>query len=250
MFFTSFLHEFPCKKDRCNVLTVPECNESFDWSVLLPASVFETRTTQRCLCVSCSLLISIHHKLKSTWLSFLCSCDLTAELHIRSGSVNFFWNSQTLLTFNSLCSVFHFKCSSHGFLIWEQFGFKKSKASLNKVCLSQVVNEWTTASSSSPPPASLTVSPSSSQLFEGQFVSLSCEEDDSSAGWRLRRNTTRETRTQCGADWGRSAASSCDISYMETFDSGVYWCESSDGATSTSINITVSGKMRLWTQCW
>ncbi|XP_035849848.1 Fc receptor-like protein 5 isoform X1 [Sander lucioperca] len=89
--------------------------------------------------------------------------------------------------------------------------------------------------------ASLTVSPSSSQLFEGQSVSLSCEEDDSSAGWTLRRNTTRKTRTQCGDGWGRPAGSSCKISYMDPLDSGVYWCESREGATSNSINITVSG---------
>ncbi|KAI3376305.1 hypothetical protein L3Q82_016413, partial [Scortum barcoo] len=63
------------------------------------------------------------------------------------------------------------------------------------------------------PPAGLTVSPSSSQLFKGEFVSLSCE-DDSSDGWTLRRNTTTETRTQCGADWGTSAGSSCNIDYI------------------------------------
>ncbi|XP_034757122.1 Fc receptor-like protein 5 [Etheostoma cragini] len=90
-------------------------------------------------------------------------------------------------------------------------------------------------------PASLTVSPSSSQLFEGQSVSLSCEEDDSSAGWTLRRNTTRDTRTQCGPDWGNPAGLSCTIDYMVSWDSGEYWCESREGATSTSISITVPG---------
>ncbi|XP_062301342.1 Fc receptor-like protein 5 [Scomber scombrus] len=89
--------------------------------------------------------------------------------------------------------------------------------------------------------ASLTVSPSRSQMFKREFVSLSCEEDDSSAGWKLRRNTTRETRKECGADWGRSAGSSCNISYIQTSASGVYWCESREGATSNSINITVTG---------
>ncbi|XP_032364077.1 low affinity immunoglobulin gamma Fc region receptor II-b isoform X2 [Etheostoma spectabile] len=87
---------------------------------------------------------------------------------------------------------------------------------------------------------SLTVSPSSSQMFKGQSVSLSCEEDDSSAGWTLRRNTTRDTRTQC-EDWGSPAGSSCIITYMVSSDSGVYWCESREGATSTSISITVPG---------
>uniref|UniRef100_A0A8P4JXU9 Ig-like domain-containing protein n=1 Tax=Dicentrarchus labrax TaxID=13489 RepID=A0A8P4JXU9_DICLA len=81
----------------------------------------------------------------------------------------------------------------------------------------------------------------SSQMFEGQSVSLSCEEDDSSAGWTLRRNTTRDTRTQCGVTWGRSAGSSCTISFTATWDSGVYWCESREGATSNTINISVTG---------
>ncbi|XP_049424299.1 Fc receptor-like B isoform X7 [Epinephelus fuscoguttatus] len=89
--------------------------------------------------------------------------------------------------------------------------------------------------------ASLTVSPSSSQMFKGQSVSLSCEEDDSSAGWTLRRNTTTDTRTECGAGWGRSAGSVCNISYMVPWDSGVYWCESREGATSKSITISVTG---------
>ncbi|XP_044040347.1 uncharacterized protein LOC122870282 isoform X4 [Siniperca chuatsi] len=87
--------------------------------------------------------------------------------------------------------------------------------------------------------ASLTVSPSSSQLFEGESVSLSCEEDDSSAGWTLTRNTTRETRTQCD-NWGEPAGSSCTISHVLPLDSGVYWCESREGATSNTINITVT----------
>uniref|UniRef100_A0A8D0A7Y9 Ig-like domain-containing protein n=1 Tax=Sander lucioperca TaxID=283035 RepID=A0A8D0A7Y9_SANLU len=91
------------------------------------------------------------------------------------------------------------------------------------------------------PPASLTVSPSSSQLFEDKSVSLSCEEEDSSAGWTLRRNTTRRKMSQCGAGWGRPAVSSCIIGLTVSWDSGVYWCESREGATSNSINITVTG---------
>ncbi|XP_075307651.1 Fc receptor-like protein 5 isoform X2 [Odontesthes bonariensis] len=86
----------------------------------------------------------------------------------------------------------------------------------------------------------LTVSPSSSQFFLRDSVSLSCEEDHSSAGWTLRRNTSRETRTQCD-DWGEAAGSSCKISYMFPSDSGVYWCEPREGAASNSISLTVSG---------
>uniref|UniRef100_A0AAZ1Y5Y0 Ig-like domain-containing protein n=1 Tax=Oreochromis aureus TaxID=47969 RepID=A0AAZ1Y5Y0_OREAU len=92
--------------------------------------------------------------------------------------------------------------------------------------------------------ARLTVSPSSSQLFEGEFVSLSCEEDDSSAGWTLRRNTSKRQRTQCGDGWGKPAGStnsSCNISYIFTLDSGVYWCESREGPISNMVNLTVTG---------
>ncbi|KAL4008236.1 hypothetical protein ACER0C_002088 [Sarotherodon galilaeus] len=89
--------------------------------------------------------------------------------------------------------------------------------------------------------ACLTVSPSSSQFFEGDFVSLSCEEDDSSAGWTLRRNTSKQQRTQCGDEWGEGAGSSCNISYIFTLDSGVYWCESREGPISNMVNLTVTG---------
>uniref|UniRef100_A0A3B4G4H8 Ig-like domain-containing protein n=1 Tax=Pundamilia nyererei TaxID=303518 RepID=A0A3B4G4H8_9CICH len=69
------------------------------------------------------------------------------------------------------------------------------------------------------PTARLTVSPSSSQLFENEFVSLSCEEDDSSAGWTLRRNTSQDISSD----------------YTDTIDSGVYWCESREGPISGSV---------------
>ncbi|CAI5660005.1 unnamed protein product [Oreochromis niloticus] len=89
--------------------------------------------------------------------------------------------------------------------------------------------------------ARLTVSPSSSQFFEGDFVSLSCEEDDSSAGWTLRRNTSKQQRTQCGDGWGKPAGSSCTITMMVPHDSGVYWCESREGPISNMVNLTVTG---------
>ncbi|XP_070849807.1 low affinity immunoglobulin gamma Fc region receptor III-A-like [Chaetodon trifascialis] len=94
----------------------------------------------------------------------------------------------------------------------------------------------TTALCCRPTQARLTLSPSSSQLFSWKSVSLSCEED---SGWTVRRNTTRETRTQC-EDWGQPAGSSCNISHIVRWDSGVYWCESREGATSNTINITVT----------
>uniref|UniRef100_A0A8C6M5Z7 Ig-like domain-containing protein n=1 Tax=Nothobranchius furzeri TaxID=105023 RepID=A0A8C6M5Z7_NOTFU len=82
------------------------------------------------------------------------------------------------------------------------------------------------------------------QLFEGDLLSLSCE-DTMSTGWTLRRNTTEETRTQCGADWGLLKGSSCTISYVTPWETGVYWCEGVGGASSSSINLTVTGEIRL-----
>ncbi|KAM4565005.1 high affinity immunoglobulin epsilon receptor subunit alpha-like, partial [Fundulus diaphanus] len=89
-------------------------------------------------------------------------------------------------------------------------------------------------------PAALTVSPSRSQFFKGDSVSLSCEEDNSSAGWTVRRNTTRGTRTQCDG-WGQPAGSSCIMNYLVQSDSGVYWCEWREGSASSSIQLTVTG---------
>ncbi|CAI5660096.1 unnamed protein product [Oreochromis niloticus] len=90
--------------------------------------------------------------------------------------------------------------------------------------------------------ARLTVSPSSSQFFEYDSVSLSCEEDDSSAGWTVRRNTSNEQRTQCGTDgFGEPAGSSCNISHIYSLESGVYWCESREGPISNMVKLTVTG---------
>ncbi|XP_030287139.1 Fc receptor-like protein 5 isoform X1 [Sparus aurata] len=89
--------------------------------------------------------------------------------------------------------------------------------------------------------ASLKISPHRSQLFVGESVSLRCEEDDSSDGWTVTRNTSKDTRSPCGAGWGTKDGSDCNISFIFPSDSGVYWCESTGGAASSSINITVTG---------
>ncbi|XP_014875800.1 Fc receptor-like A, partial [Poecilia latipinna] len=91
-------------------------------------------------------------------------------------------------------------------------------------------------------PAALTVSPSRSQFFEGESVTLICEDENSSDGGTVRRNTTRGTRKRCGDGWGRSAGSTCEIGYLYPSDSGLYWCESMSGSSSSSsIQLSVSG---------
>ncbi|XP_055370480.1 uncharacterized protein LOC129605108 [Betta splendens] len=91
-------------------------------------------------------------------------------------------------------------------------------------------------------PARLTVSPSRSQFFKHESVSLSCEDDDGSGGTRLRRNTTKQQMTQ-GGNWENFTGSSF-TTWVVPGDSGVYWCESSSASSSSSsssINISVSG---------
>uniref|UniRef100_A0A096M0K8 Ig-like domain-containing protein n=1 Tax=Poecilia formosa TaxID=48698 RepID=A0A096M0K8_POEFO len=95
------------------------------------------------------------------------------------------------------------------------------------------------------PPAALTASPSRSQFFEGESVTLTCEDENGSDGWTVRRITTRRSEKECGNGWGKSAGSTCSIS-LGSDDSGVYWCESTSGSTSSnSIQLSVSGRMSL-----
>ncbi|XP_046873575.1 Fc receptor-like A isoform X2 [Hypomesus transpacificus] len=85
----------------------------------------------------------------------------------------------------------------------------------------------------------LTVSPRRCQFFEYESVSLSCEEPGSSAGVRVRRNTTEGKSSECGADWGIITGSSCYLKDLYPGDSGVYWCESESGEHSHAVNFTV-----------
>ncbi|XP_029975780.1 uncharacterized protein LOC115408967 isoform X2 [Salarias fasciatus] len=89
--------------------------------------------------------------------------------------------------------------------------------------------------------AGLTVSPSRSQFLQRDSVSLSCEED----GWTVWRKTSSRQRSSCGDGWGKPAGSSCNFSGIYPRDSGVYWCESREGAAGSSINITVADTVVL-----
>uniref|UniRef100_A0A096M691 Ig-like domain-containing protein n=1 Tax=Poecilia formosa TaxID=48698 RepID=A0A096M691_POEFO len=91
--------------------------------------------------------------------------------------------------------------------------------------------------------ARLVVDFSSSQLFEGTRVTLKCEADDGSEGWTVKRNTTKRQST-CGDGWGKRTNSSCTIEFLFVQDSGLYWCESMSGSSSSSssIQLSVSGK--------
>uniref|UniRef100_A0A673W110 Ig-like domain-containing protein n=1 Tax=Salmo trutta TaxID=8032 RepID=A0A673W110_SALTR len=86
--------------------------------------------------------------------------------------------------------------------------------------------------------ASLSVRPDRSQFFKYESVSLSCEVQGNSAGWRLKRYTVSGDRSDCGRKWGKPQGSSCIVSLIPSY-SGVYWCESGSGEHSNAVNITV-----------
>ncbi|XP_052369750.1 low affinity immunoglobulin gamma Fc region receptor II-like [Oncorhynchus keta] len=86
--------------------------------------------------------------------------------------------------------------------------------------------------------ASLSISPDRPQFFEYESVSLSCEVQGNSAGWRVVRNSERGILSECNSTWGELKGSSCIVSLIPS-DSGVYWCESGSGEHSNAVNITV-----------
>uniref|UniRef100_A0AAR2JSH1 Ig-like domain-containing protein n=1 Tax=Pygocentrus nattereri TaxID=42514 RepID=A0AAR2JSH1_PYGNA len=87
---------------------------------------------------------------------------------------------------------------------------------------------------------SLTVSPSRAQHFSADSLSLSCEGQSDSTGWRVRRYTHSEKVSDCSSGLGSVTGSTCNISSLSTSHTGVYWCESESGESSNPVNITVT----------
>ncbi len=87
------------------------------------------------------------------------------------------------------------------------------------------------------PSVSLEVSPSRSQHFSSDSLSLSCEDQRNSTGWTVRRYTDRNTE-----DCSKQTGSTCGIVSLSTSDSGVYWCQSESGEKRHPLNITVHGE--------
>ncbi|KAK3546072.1 hypothetical protein QTP70_019989, partial [Hemibagrus guttatus] len=94
---------------------------------------------------------------------------------------------------------------------------------------------WITGES---PPVSLFINPSRTQHFTKDSLSLSCEDQSNSTGWTVRRYTHSERVLDC-SHWGSVTGSTCNISFLSTSYTGVYWCESEPGENSNPVNITV-----------
>ncbi|XP_030286846.1 Fc receptor-like protein 5 isoform X2 [Sparus aurata] len=87
--------------------------------------------------------------------------------------------------------------------------------------------------------SSLTVSPDRSQFFKYESLSLSCEDVREPSRWTVKAKTVRGV-TECGRDWGFQQGSTCTINEAYSWNSGVYWCESTSGETSPAANISVT----------
>ncbi|XP_058251192.1 carcinoembryonic antigen-related cell adhesion molecule 5-like [Hemibagrus wyckioides] len=88
------------------------------------------------------------------------------------------------------------------------------------------------------PPVSLIINPSRTQHFTDDSLSLSCEDQSNSTGWTVRRYTHSERVLDC-SHWGSVTGSTCNISFLSTSYTGVYWCESESGENSNPVHITV-----------
>ncbi|XP_048034140.1 Fc receptor-like protein 5 [Megalobrama amblycephala] len=96
---------------------------------------------------------------------------------------------------------------------------------------------WVTGVS---PRVSLIISPSRSQHFTYDSLSLSCEDQSNSDGWTVRRYTDFWGRLEdCPSLWGSQTGSTCKIRSTMPSHTGVYWCQSESGEKSPPVNITV-----------
>ncbi|XP_066536451.1 Fc receptor-like protein 5 [Hoplias malabaricus] len=82
---------------------------------------------------------------------------------------------------------------------------------------------------------SLMVSPNRTQNFSTDSLTLSCEGQRDSTGWRVRQYTHGEVVSDCSL----GIRPTCNISSLNTSHTGVYWCESESGESSNPLNVTV-----------
>ncbi|XP_026225365.1 Fc receptor-like protein 5 isoform X2 [Anabas testudineus] len=92
----------------------------------------------------------------------------------------------------------------------------------------------------------LRVSPDRSQFFRYDTISLTCEDQLNTTGWKVKRKTMGGGIRRCSSGWGStSSGSTCIIGTTYPTDSGVYWCESVDGKRSNGVNITITDRTLL-----
>ncbi|KAM9426161.1 Fc receptor-like protein 5 [Pholidichthys leucotaenia] len=89
----------------------------------------------------------------------------------------------------------------------------------------------------------LQVSPDRSQFFRYDSVSLTCEDQANSTGWKVKRKTSEGGVRSCTSGWGSiSSSSTCIIGNIYPTDSGLYWCEYGNERSNT-VNIIVTDRL-------
>ncbi|MGH0185787.1 UNVERIFIED_CONTAM: hypothetical protein FKN15_018958 [Acipenser sinensis] len=89
------------------------------------------------------------------------------------------------------------------------------------------------------PKAVLTLQPAWAQIFTKETVTLSCEVEGCSAGWRFKQYRDGREKAWCSDQYSRRDGHSCTISNAQNSHSGVYWCESGQ-ERSNAVTLTVS----------
>ncbi|XP_058867974.1 high affinity immunoglobulin epsilon receptor subunit alpha-like [Acipenser ruthenus] len=93
------------------------------------------------------------------------------------------------------------------------------------------------------PKAVLTLQPAWAQIFRGETVTLGCEVEGGSAGWRFKQYRDGREEAGCSDQYSRRYGDSCTISNAQNSHSGEYWCESASGQErSNAVNLTVSNQ--------
>ncbi|XP_054864037.1 low affinity immunoglobulin gamma Fc region receptor II-like isoform X2 [Amphiprion ocellaris] len=89
----------------------------------------------------------------------------------------------------------------------------------------------------------LRVTPDKTQFFRYDSVTLKCEDQSNSTGWKIKRRTLDGGIRLCSSGWGyTSTGSTCVIGNTYPSDSGLYWCESVTGQHSNIVNITITDR--------
>ncbi|XP_062849699.1 B-cell receptor CD22-like [Trichomycterus rosablanca] len=89
---------------------------------------------------------------------------------------------------------------------------------------------------------SLIISPSKTQHFTDESLSLSCVDQSKSTEWRVKSSIQKNDGRgvlDCSSVSESAGESTCNISSLSTSHTGVYWCESESGGSSNPVNITV-----------
>nr|XP_055037564.1 titin-like [Misgurnus anguillicaudatus] len=98
---------------------------------------------------------------------------------------------------------------------------------------------WITEVSGVSPSVSLIIRPNRSQHFSSESLSLSCEDHSNSTGWTVRRYTDKLESCPSSDTRSTGTTSTCTIRYLDTSDTGVYWCQSESGEKLHPVNISV-----------